>query len=70
MHDPWTTVAVPMGKATKTCLSRCVGRCAHVVLRARCGTFSTCQKMCSCRFARHTGHFVTFDVCFRWHVCA
>ena len=99
-------VAVPMGKATKTCLSRRVRRCAHVVLRGRRGTlwhstcvsggmsvrdrpwtkvavpmgkawkshknvsFSTCQKMCSCRFAWQAWHFVTFDACFRWNVCA
>ena len=31
-------VAVSMGKATKTCLSRRVRRCAHVVLRGRRGT--------------------------------
>ena len=37
MHDPWTTVAVPMGKATKTCVSRRVRRCAHVALPGRRG---------------------------------
>ena len=26
-------------------------------------SFSTCQKMWSCRFARQAWHFVTFDVC-------
>ena len=31
-------VAVSMGEATKTCLSRRVRRCAHVVLRGRRGT--------------------------------
>ena len=31
-------VAVPMGKATKMCLSRRARRCAHVVLCGRHGT--------------------------------
>ena len=31
-------VGVSMGEATKTCLSRRVRRCAHVVLRGRHGT--------------------------------
>ena len=31
-------VAVPMGKVTKTCLSRRARRCGHVVLRGRRGT--------------------------------
>ena len=31
-------VAVPVGKATKTCLSLRVRRCGHVVLRGRRGT--------------------------------
>ena len=26
-------------------------------------SFSTCQKMCSCRFAWQAWHFVTFHVC-------
>ena len=39
MRDrPWTKVAVPMGKATKTSISRRVGRCAHVALPGRRGT--------------------------------
>ena len=29
---PWTKVAVPMGKATKTHLSRCGRRCGHVAV--------------------------------------
>ena len=38
MRDrPWTKVALPMGKATKTSISRRVGRCARVVLRGRRG---------------------------------
>ena len=85
-------VAVSMGKATKTCLSRRVRRCAHVVLCGRRGawwrwmcsswngdrrgrkvivsmreshqnvSFSTCQKMCSCRFVWQAWHLVTLDV--------
>ena len=34
-------VAVPTGKATKTCLSRRVRRCAHAVLRGTRGTRGT-----------------------------
>ena len=33
-------------------------------------SFSTCQKMCSCRFARQAWHFVSFDVCEEESVCA
>ena len=86
-------VAVPIGKTTRTCPSRRVRRCVHVVCVAcvalcdircvsaemcahdRCETkvagsweshqnvsFSTCRKMCSCRFAWQVWHFVTFDV--------
>ena len=94
--------AVSTGKATKTCLSRRVRRCAHVVLRGRRDTlrqstrfspnvcappswqkscrvhgeshknvsFSTCQKMCSCRFAWQAWHFVTVDVFQEECVCA
>ena len=95
-------VAVSLGEATKTCHSPRVRRCAHVVLRGRRGTlwhstcvrrnvcarpswqkscrvfggshknvsFSTCQKMCSCRFAWQAWRFVTFDVCEEECVCA
>ena len=42
-----TKVAVPMGKATKTCPSRRVRRCAHVVLRGKRGTLW--HSMCSRR---------------------
>ena len=39
VHDRRETkVAVPMGKATKTCLSQRVRRCAHVVLHGSRGT--------------------------------
>ena len=33
-------------------------------------SFSTCQKMCSCRFAWQVGHFVTFDLFQEECVCA
>ena len=33
-------------------------------------SFSTCQKMWSCRFALLAWHFVTFDVCEEECVCA
>ena len=33
-------------------------------------SFSTCQKMCSCRFATQAWHFVSFDVCEEECVCA
>ena len=34
----WTNVDVSMEEATRTCLSRRVRRCAHVVLHGRRGT--------------------------------
>ena len=56
------SIRILVGESVDFDAAKCESCRAYEKSRAN-ASFSTCHKMCSCRFAWQAWHFVTFHVC-------